>query len=121
MNKDLEKVLVEKYPTLYKDYRSKSPGACMRFGFECHDGWFKLIDDLSAKLSKFDIVASQVKEKFGGLRFYIGPCKIEDSDEVFGYIGEAEDLSLKTCEICGNEGELQDQTHWLKVRCENCT
>ena len=45
--------------------------------FECEDGWFELIKELSAELLKIidetdcSCRASQVKEKYGTLRFYM--------------------------------------------------
>ena len=71
MNKKLELDLVKKYPNLYKQYGGDITKTCMGWGFECDDGWFKLIDGLSAKLQPYGIEAGQVKEKLGGLRFYL--------------------------------------------------
>lgn len=49
------------------------------------------------------VQAVQVKEKLGGLRFYI---EHETGDDyVRGAIALAEDLSFKTCEVCGNIGQ----------------
>ncbi len=59
--------------------------------------------------------AAQVKEKFGGLRFYM-TC---GSDEIFDLISEAEALSYKTCEECGKPGEERD-TGWIHTHCDNC-
>ncbi|MGB8478745.1 MAG: hypothetical protein WCE63_07880, partial [Acidobacteriaceae bacterium] len=43
----------------------------------------------------------QVKEKFGGLRFYV-----EDANEVMRQRIELAELkSFKTCEACGNSGQ----------------
>lgn len=66
MNEKLEKILQEKYPDIL----------CMAFGIECSDTWYQLLDDLMEDLTyvqkTFDvkIKASQIKEKFGTLRFY---------------------------------------------------
>lgn len=74
MKKELEKLLVTTYPKLYRDYGGDIRKTCMGWGFACGDGWFPLILDLSSKIKKIDeqdrVVADQVKEKFGGLRFY---------------------------------------------------
>ena len=46
MNDNLEKILTEKYPQLFKD-KSKSPKETLIcFGCECGDGWFKILDHL---------------------------------------------------------------------------
>lgn len=74
METALEKVLVSRYPSLYRDYGGDIRQTCMGWGFSCGDGWYYIIDDLSFKITQIDkdkrVVADQVKEKFGGLRFY---------------------------------------------------
>ena len=83
----------------------------------CGDGWVPLIDKLIQ-----DCIAAgwnkellQVKEKFGGLRFYIGGA----SDEVHDLVTAAEDLSFKVCEVCGDAGEPRDGG-WIKTLCDAC-
>ena len=80
-------------------------------------GWSKIIADLIEDLNKlgWDGDVAQVKEKFGGLRFYIGPC----SREVLDRITEAENESYKTCEVCGEPGEPRE-TGWVKTLCDFC-
>lgn len=59
------------------------------------------------------VVATQVKEKFGTLRFYVyGSDKYCD-----GVISMAEALSGVTCEVCGNSGKTNN-SGWLKTLCE---
>ena len=115
MKRELEKKLVEKYPNLYKNYGGDVRETCMYWGFECGDGWYDLIDRLSAKLELLNVVASQVKEKFGELRFYIEGW----SDEVDDFISDAVAESCKTCERCGKEGELRGGG-WLRTLCDEC-
>lgn len=62
----------------------------------------------------------QIKEKFGGLRFYIGGVPTEVYKQVMDLIKEAEDLSLKTCENCGQPGVLCQRRTWLKTLCKKC-
>lgn len=47
--------------------------------FECDDGWGTLIAGLEAKLKapSPDYTVSQVKEKFGGLRYYANPGDVD--------------------------------------------
>lgn len=52
------------------------------------------------------VVAQQVKEKFGSLRFYIKG----GNDFAFGAIALAESLSSKICDVCGNPGKLGNQS-----------
>ena len=90
-------------------------------GFAVGDGWFHLIDRLSTKLAiDPDLVAVQVKEKFGALRFYIsGRSNLRP--ELRAAIGKAAAASQRTCEVCGKRGKLAARRRgWLSVRCEPC-
>ena len=52
MSPELEKILVEKYPTLLREYGGDPMQTCMAFGIETNgDGWFKIIDDLFGYLT----------------------------------------------------------------------
>jgi hypothetical protein len=59
------------------------------------------------------ITASQVKEKFGGLRFYTNGY----TDEVSGMIRMAESMSYRTCEVCGNPGRSNNYG-WISTLCD---
>lgn len=96
----------------------------MCWGFEHGDGWFKIVDDLCSEITHYckshaieipEVV--QVKEKFGGLRFYIGGVHPDHFDNIFGFINKAERVSLKTCEICGKAGKPNNEG-WIKTLCE---
>lgn len=58
------------------------------------------------------VVAEQVKEKFGGLRFYYrgGDTFIE------GIAAMAESMSYVTCEECGNPGK-PNTSGWIRTLC----
>jgi len=110
--KDYE-VLKGKYPNLYKN----------SLYFECGPGWYDIIDNLSSKLEKlidpsmeFPTYATQVKEKYGTLRFYLST----ETDEMGKLVDEAEELSSHTCEICGLPGKLIDSGGWYETRCDQC-
>lgn len=87
---------------------------------ECGPGWNDLIDKLEADLREVypDIVASQIKEKFGGLRYYIDSVPEEVSDRVFDLIETAEAASYAICEACGDVGTINEE-RWKEVRCEH--
>ena len=70
MKLELEQKLINKYPKLYKQHDWDMRQTCMCWGFEVGDGWFDLINELSSKIEPLGAEAVQVKEKFGGLRFY---------------------------------------------------
>jgi hypothetical protein len=128
MKDELDEKLVNAHPLLYRDRSKSMMETCMYWGFECGDGWFDLIWDLSQKLERLiqkvkeasptvDVnylpAASQVKEKFGGLRFYM----TTETDEMSEAIRKAEERSYTTCELCGKVGQLAN-TSWMVVRCK---
>lgn len=84
--------------------------------FSVNYGWYPIIKDLIDDLIKlgWDKNVVQVKEKFGGLRFYID----EGSDEMFKLILEAEKKSYKTCELCGEKGQLRTDIGWYLTLCD---
>lgn len=73
MDIEKEKYLCETYPILYRNRNKSIYESCMAWGFQCGDGWFDLINDLSKVLEDINkkvtseeyILAAQVKEKFG--------------------------------------------------------
>lgn len=81
----------------------------------CGPGWevliASLIDDLF--ILGWDGTLMQVKEKFGGLRFYIGPA----SDAIHERIRQAEKQSVHTCIECGAPGKKRDLS-WILVLCD---
>lgn len=89
-------------------------------------GWKKIIFDLVRKLNanKIDWSISQVKEKFGILRFIAGvrevPSAFDVEKKFFDVIRKAEEKSSKTCEYCGNHGKLEDIGGWVKTLCPDC-
>jgi hypothetical protein len=116
MNKKLDEQLCQKYPSLYRGRHSPTERTLMGRGFECGDGWYSLIHVVSELLTKHspDIYAVQVKEKFGGLRFYHSAC----DDYSLGVEMTAGTLSSSICEICGAPGLLNDNEGWWSTRCE---
>ena len=83
--------------------------------FAVGNGWYGIIRELIEKsiAAGWDKQICQVKEKFGGLRFYINSAP----DGVHKLIREAENKSLEICEICGNPGQ-QRNGGWIKTLCE---
>ena len=59
------------------------------------------------------ITASQVKEKFGGLRFYTNGY----TDVIGAMISIAESMSYRTCEVCGNPGRSNNYG-WISTLCD---
>lgn len=122
MNEKNTAYLIGRYPVLYQGHKWPITENLMPFGFETNgEGWFKLIDQLSADITLLDekdgttTIAVQVKEKYGGLRFYVEG----GSDAVMDAIDEAELLSEKTCERCGEPGTMRDEG-WVYTLCDKC-
>lgn len=125
MKSKLQESLRKDFPLLYEGEVGKK-GVIISFEFECGDGWYELLKELSKKLYPlieesrkvpnefgFYSKATQVKEKFGGLRFYMTTA----SDEMHDIIDEFEALSTKTCEICGDPGSIDSSRNVLQCLC----
>lgn len=126
MNSDLDRKLCEAFPLLYADRYSNPTTSCMCFGFECGDGWFNLIWYLSSKIEpilvanitqelEYPLRAAQVKQKFGGLRFYM----TYSTPEITALIDKAASYSYEICEQCGDKGILRQGSYW-ETLCNDC-
>ena len=108
-------------------------------GFAIGEGWWPIIESLckqiqshidytndrNAALKKDNqynlkipkkvnqVVVGQIKEKFGGLRFYYEG----GDDQIYGMVRMAESWAAKTCETCGNPGQIR-KGGWLKNLCD---
>jgi hypothetical protein len=126
--KDYKNLLL-KYRELFCEYfkpteQHMSP---MKFGIECMVGWYDLIDNLCSDIMKIckeenlNIpIVSQVKEKFGGLRFYIDLPDDKDYSNIYDRIVEAERASYAICELCGSTENIGMTTGWIQVICKKC-
>lgn len=84
-------------------------------GFEDWDDW-KSREPREIPEPIEQVVASQVKEKFGGLRFYY----TGGDDYISGLEHMAESMSYRTCEVCGAPG-TSTKGSWIRVLCEEHT
>lgn len=82
-------------------------------------GWHPIIDELEIHLNALDpnFELQQVKEKFGGLRYYAN-SKVVPWEEFNRPISEAEAKSFRVCEECGEPAETKSYWGWLKTLCE---
>lgn len=175
MDAEKTKILWESFPNLYVGRYSSIKYSLIPFGFECGNGWYDLIYELSRRLEekiieikkqnppprfywikkKLDNLllkinyklfnafgfkhpvgkklremvdffrpdlgveyfpcASQVKEKYGTLRFYM-TCETEEMSVL---IGVAERKSAVTCETCGKPGK-RNSYGWITTLCDDC-
>ena len=61
-----------------------------------------------------DTYIFQIKEKFGGLRFYV-----DGTTELLDFIDEMEAKSLTICEKCGKPGKPREGG-WILTLCDEC-
>lgn len=123
MRQELDEKLCKDYPKIFANRNGDMTTTAMCWGFDCSDGWYPLINllcseiqhhlDKNAKEGTPQFVASQVKEKFGGLRFYGDG----GDDKIHNFIWFAESMSTITCEICGAPGKRRGRG-WIYTACD---
>ena len=143
MEQELQGKLFKKYPEIFRQKDLSMQETCMCWGITTGDGWYNIIDTLCRCIQhhikwknekirrEFEekpktlipikpaetiiCEATQVKEKFGSLRFYYqgGDKHIE------GLVAMAEAISSTTCEDCGGVG-TPSKSGWIHVLCSSC-
>jgi len=92
-------------------------------------GWYPLIKKLVETIHENDTMlnlehgtdhvtkVTQIKEKFGGLRFYVTGT----SDKNWKAIDAAEEDSFYTCEECGSKQDVgRWNDGWVLTKCKKC-
>jgi hypothetical protein len=121
MKDELEKKIYERWPNWFRP-QGPITDTLIPFGLP-GDGWFQVIWDLCEKLEALGEEAlkgfevTQVKEKFGGLRFYYKGGNPELIDPL---VSEAEVKADETCEQCGKPGRLRGNRGWILTLCDEC-
>ena len=69
--------------------------------------------DRKTARSKVDV--SDIKEKFGTLRFYH-----DGDDQIDAAATMAEEMSAITCQRCGKPGEARNPHGWISTLCKEC-
>ncbi len=146
MEEKLQQQLYKKYPKILKNLNGDPSETCMSAmhgGISIGAGWYELLDRLLSSL-QFNtdrnyypqVVADQIKEKFGALRFY---HHFEDNPEygsfaqrlidpqygnrpdtyLAGMISFASSMSSTICENCGAPGK-PTTGRWIQTLCDNC-
>lgn len=130
--------LLDKYPEIFPErfIIKQTFGENDRYeykigAFECRDGWAQIIDDSLASLASWNpnplryMEVTQIKEKFGGLRFYykLKDDTPEDKKEYYhglyhGIMNMAEHRSYTTCEECGAPGNRETTRGYVNTRCD---
>jgi hypothetical protein len=112
------KQMEEKYPKMFANPYG---------GFAIGAGWWPIIESLCANIQSHtdwwnknretrpvveQVVVEQVKEKFGGLRFYYDG----GDDQISGMVRMAESWAAHSCEECGAPGTSGGKG-WIKTLC----
>lgn len=131
--KQENKELLEKYPWLYpvSEYTGK-PLENYDYSFTWMDdiplGWNiafgkQMVEELGALLEKYnyqdEYSICQIKEKFGGLRWYDNGFPTEGYEEYKEWLDKYEELSFKTCIDCGKPAKYFTRG-WITPICEDC-
>jgi len=90
-------------------------------------GWYPIIVALDRRLAELDedYVVHQVKEKFGGLRYYVEPSESASPGTrtaMREVVKEAQSVAERTCEECGADGAVlrDDRVYWQTL-CDGCS
>lgn len=124
----------EKMDPKWRELMERHPWSFEHLYFppECGAGWYDLLDGLMNRIEDVLsgepkgewLVVKQIKEKFGGLRFYaewdINKDKLALADAVGALVTEAEAKSYQICELCGEPGELRKALPWMRTLCSAC-
>jgi len=110
-----EKSLTEKYPAMFSEPYG---------GIAVGKGWWPILQALCSNIQHYlnwknkesevvsQVVVAQIKEKFGGLRFYYDG----GDDCIQGMVSMAESWADKSCETCGAPGTSGGRG-WIKTLC----
>jgi hypothetical protein len=94
-------------------------------GFACGEGWWPILEALCGQIQhhidwknkQSEVVAqvtvNQIKEKFGGLRFYYSG----GDDAIDGMVRMAESWAAHSCEECGAPGKSREGG-WIRTLCD---
>lgn len=89
-------------------------------------GWYiafgeQMIDELNELLVKYKFddkyMITQIKEKYGTLRWYDNGIPIVMSKEYLEWQRKYTELSAKTCIVCGKKGVLRKDLWWIEPLC----
>lgn len=128
------KELIEKYPWL--QIRNVWTGELVEpedYEFtwldDLPDGWRKafglqMVKELDKILRKANYQneyrITQIKEKYGYLRWYDNGVPVTISKEYYKWMAKYEELSKHICLICGEPGEIDYAQYWLMPLCDKC-
>jgi hypothetical protein len=135
--KQFDKYMCKKYSSQFRERNLPMSETCMCWGFCIGKGWYSLLNNLCKryeliyKLTGIRAYFQQIKEKFGGGRFYHGhdvsESKLSEEDNfcmgkiIDDLASRAEDKSDYTCAECGEYREKMIVVgHWVYDLCPKC-
>lgn len=113
-SREYSKYLKDTYPTIVEDPRCD---------ISVDEGWHKLVETLVQDLLSLpDLTCkvAQIKEKFGGLRFYHDGIGGSDRTKRIAnaLISQAERDSSYICVNCGERGYVRNDLGWVLPLCK---
>lgn len=114
-NEEIQKAHAGDWSFLYEKWNSEKARAWLEENLEKEKKRYLIeLREIPEPFSQ--VVATQVKEKYGTLRFYYN-----GGDEyIDGVVAMAESMSARTCETCGAPGELRG-LGWVYTACDEHT
>ena len=85
------------------------------------EGWYQIVVDCSKAIDAIypHYKILQIKQKFGGLRFYLdihGDATSEQRNQIYAIIRNYEEIAKKTCEATGLPGvPMKSPYGWVKT------
>lgn len=85
------------------------------------EGWYQIVLDCDKELSAIDpdYIILQIKQKFGGLRYYFQPSDVNNGElyvKINAVVLAYEKIASMTCEATGKPGVLmKSKGGWLKT------
>ena len=82
------------------------------------EGWYQIILDCDKELTAIDpnYRIFQIKEKFGGLRYYFKPSQSDTLEAMNKVVSKYEEIAARTCEATGMPGVLMKSVGgWQKT------
>jgi len=118
----------EKYDAFAKQMEERFPKIFAEpyGGFACGEGWWPILEALCGQIQHHidwknkqgnvvhQVTVAQIKEKFGGLRFYYSG----GDEAIDGMVRMAESWAARSCEECGAPGKSRDGS-WIKTLCDH--
>ena len=150
MTPELEDRLVQEFPEIFRDWRGDPQHTCMAWGIECPAAWEPAIRAACVCIAHevrsvnerhptlgFRVIADQIKEKFGTLRFYWhSECALWTAPEtalpeheaavaaahgrIDGAIACAERITALVCADCGAPNSANPRRPMWGNWCERC-